>query len=393
MIKSLLDTDLYKLTMAQYAFHRYPHVPVKYEFKCRTKGIDFQPYLKFIQQSIEEFRQLRFLAEDLSYLQSKPYMKQDFVDYLFGYRNDNNRVDVYIDKDHELHIDVTGTWFSTILMEVPVLAIVNEIYFTYGKDRKDIEKLQAEGMRRLEAKVAAIKRDAILGGRALKVVEFGTRRRHSFENQFNVTKYLLEQAPECLIGSSNVLIAKTLGIEPKGTNGHEHTMFHQAVVRVEDSQKAALQGWQDEYRGLTSMGFALADTLGLDAFLRDFDAYFAKLYDGIRQDSGDPIWFYEKMVAHYEKLGIDPKTKSILFSDGLTIDSAIAIKNKVDKMNPVFGIGTSLSNDLGVEPLQIVMKMTEANGHPVAKISEAKGKTMCNDPVYLAYLKQIFKIQ
>jgi nicotinate phosphoribosyltransferase len=391
IIKSLLDTDLYKLTMKQYVFHYFPNVMVKYEFKCRTNGIDFKPFLRYIQQAIEEYRKLQYTADELSYLQSKPYMKQDFVDYLFNYKNDNNRIDTYIDDKGDLRIDVYGTWFSTIDVEVPILAIVNEIFFTYGKDRKNIEALLAESKRRLEAKIEAIKRDSFLGGRLFQFIEFGTRRRFSFENQFNTLRTLVQEVPKHVIGTSNVWMAKELGIEPKGTNAHEFTMAFQALVRLRDSQKAALQGWQDEYRG--QLGIALGDTLGLDAFLRDFDLYFAKLYDGVRQDSGDPMWFYEKLVAHYKKLGVDPTTKTILFSDGLTIESAIALKNKVTEMKPLFGIGTSLTNDLGIEPLQIVMKMTECNNQPVAKISEASGKTMCNDPAYLTYLKNVFQIK
>ena len=391
MIKSLLDTDLYKLSMGQFAFHQFPHANVKYEFKCRTKGIDFKPHLKRIEKEIESFRQLRFTAEEIGYLQSLPYMKQDFLDYLFGYRNDNNRYEIYIDKNNDLNINIYGQWINTILAEVPVLAIVNEVYFTNGMTEERLDTHFKIGREKITKSIESIKKHNMLNGDTFKFMEFGTRRRFSMEWQREVVKMLMDQVPESLLGTSNVLLAKDLGLKPLGTMAHELLMLHQAVVRVEDSQKMALQNWAEEYRG--QLAIALSDTLGIDAFLKDFDLYFAKLYDGVRQDSGDPIDIYNKVVAHYEKLGIDPKTKTIIFSDGLTLDSAVGLLKQTTKMKAVFGIGTSLSNNVGVEPLQIVMKLTECNGKPVAKISEARGKTMCNDPIYLEYLKRVFDIK
>jgi nicotinate phosphoribosyltransferase len=390
IIKSLLDTDLYKLTMMQAVFHQQPTAGVKYEFKCRNKGIDFRPYLEFIKSEIEAFRKLTFQFDELSYLKSLGLFKEDFLNYLFIYRNDANRIDIYIDKNGDLQVDVHGTWLNTILAEVPILAIVNEIYFTNGKTKEQLDAETGVAVQRLMTKIGNLQRASVLNSELVKIMEFGTRRRRYFEHQDRVIGLLKEHVPANLIGTSNVYFARKYNIPCKGTHAHEWFMAHQALVRLQDFQKVALQRWQDEYPG--SLGIALADTLGFDAFLRDFNLYFAKLYDGIRQDSGDPIDVYNRMVAHYEKLGIDPKTKTIIFSDGLTIDSAIELKKQTPKMNALFGIGTSLTNDFGDEALQIVMKMTECNGSPVAKISEARGKTMCNDDVFLAYLKKVFQI-
>jgi nicotinate phosphoribosyltransferase len=240
-------------------------------------------------------------------------------------------------------------------------------------------------------KIGNLQRASITTSDLVKIIEFGTRRRRSHEHQDTVIRLLLENVPNNIVGTSNIFFSKKHNIPCKGTHAHEWFMAHQALVRLQDFQKVALQRWQDEYPG--SLGIALADTLGFDAFLKDFNLYFSKLYDGIRQDSGDPIDVYNRMVAHYEKLGIDPLTKTIIFSDGLTIDSAIELKKQTPKMKALFGIGTSLTNDFGDEALQIVMKITECNGSPVAKISEARGKTMCNDDVYLAYLKKVFNIK
>lgn len=391
IIKSLLDTDLYKLTMMQAVFHQQPTVMVKYEFKCRNKGIDFRPHLDFIKAEIEAFRKLRFQPEEISFVKSLGHFKEDYLNYLFIYRNDANNINVYIDKGGELCIDVSGTWLNTILAEVPILAVVNEIYFTSGKTQAQIDAETKIAIERLMVKIGNLQRDSVLTTDFVKIMEFGTRRRRSHVHQDNVIGLLLEHVPANIIGTSNVYFAMKHNIPCKGTHAHEWFMAHQALVRLKDFQKVALQRWQDEYPG--SLGIALADTLGFEAFLNDFNLYFAKLYDGIRQDSGDPIDVYKRMVAHYIKLGIDPKTKTIIFSDGLTIDSAIELKKQTPQMNALFGIGTSLTNDFGDEALQIVMKITECDGSPVAKISEARGKTMCNDDVFLAYLKQEFKIK
>ncbi len=396
IIKSLLDTDLYKLTMMQAVFHKHPSAVVKYEFKCRNKGIDFKPYLEFIKAEIEFFRMLTFQPEELSYLKSLGLFREDFINFLFTYRNNMNRVDAYIGQDGDLHINVEGTWLNTILAEVPILAIVNEIYFTNGKSKDDLDTLMREGMFRLVNKGDRIQQASVLNSQMkLMLMEFGTRRRFSHDWQGTVIKFLAENCRSSLIGTSNVYFAKKYNIPCKGTHAHEWFMAMQSLYRLVDSQKMGLQLWADEYRG--ELAIALGDTLGLDAFLRDFDKYFAKLYDGVRQDSGDPEQFHDKVVAHYQKMGLDPSTKSIVFSDGQDIDSALALLSKIGSkkvhMIPSFGIGTSLTNDLGVEPLQIVMKLTECNGFPVAKISEARGKTMCNDPVYLEYLKKVFNIE
>ena len=393
IIKSLLDTDLYKLTMMQAVFHQHPNVMVKYEFKCRNAGINFKPLLPFIDAALNDIKKLTFDTDEISYLMALDdysLFKMDFIHYLMGYRNDHNTVKTYLDNGGDLHIEVTGTWLNTILWEVPVLAVVNEIYFTTGKTKEEIDALITVGEKKLADKIEAIKRDSVLGHRSLKIAEFGTRRRFSGEWQSKVVGTLVQDVPNVIIGTSNVALARKFNIRPIGTHAHEWFMAHQALVRVEDSQKVALQNWASEYRG--KLAIALSDTLGIDAFLRDFDLYFAKLYDGVRQDSGDPLEVYRKVVNHYKRLGIDPKTKTIIFSDGLDVNKAIDINKNTPEINAMFGIGTSLTNDLVDEPLQIVMKLTECNNKAVAKISEARGKTMCNDPVYLTYLKSVFQI-
>jgi nicotinate phosphoribosyltransferase len=190
-----------------------------------------------------------------------------------------------------------------------------------------------------------------------------------------------------------VALARALGVPPVGTMGHEYLQAYQALgVRLRDSQTAALEDWVKEYRG--DLGIALTDVIGMAAFLADFDLYFAKLFDGLRHDSGDPVAWGEQALAHYARLGVDPHTKRLVFSDGLDITRALGLhRHFADRVPVVFGIGTHLTNDLGPEPLQVVMKLVRVNGQPVAKISDSPGKTQCEDATFLAYLRQVFGVR
>ena len=183
------------------------------------------------------------------------------------------------------------------------------------------------------------------------------------------------------------------GLTPLGTMAHEYLQACQAVgPRLRDSQVFAFNMWAREYRG--DLGIALSDVCGMDAFLRDFDLFFCKLFDGVRHDSGDPFEWGEKLIAHYEKMRIDPRTKTMVFSDSLNIPLAMRLFEYFKgRVRTSFGIGTNLTNDLGYEPLQIVIKMTRCNGQPVAKISDEPSKAMDYDPSYVAYLREVFQVR
>jgi nicotinate phosphoribosyltransferase len=225
--------------------------------------------------------------------------------------------------------------------------------------------------------------------------DFGTRRRFSQDWQETVVGFMARKDYKTMgirdqvgfVGTSNVYLAKKFGVKPIGTMAHEYICLFQGTgeVPVAESQKKALQTWVDVYRG--DLGIALSDTLGFDKFLRDFDKYFANLYEGVRQDSGNEFEWADRRITHYEKLGIDPKTKHLVFSDGLTFPRAVELLKHVNGRAKVsFGVGTNLTNDVGVKPLQIVMKLVEVNGNPVAKLSDSPGKTMCEDQEYISYL-------
>jgi len=383
IIMSLLDTDLYKLSMQKIALHQFLDARVEYAFKCRTQGIDFSPYIDEIRDEIDHLCSLRFTRDELAYVSSIPFLDGDYIDFLKGFHLDRNHVTTHV-KNGVLDIKIEGQWFFTILFEVPLLAIVSEVYNRNvypDADRYDALEL-------LEKKL-----DTCKGDPTIRFADFGTRRRFSREWHEEVISTIKnELGYDSFVGTSNVMFAKQFGITPIGTMAHEFLQLGQAFVPVRNSQKFMFQSWMKEYDG--QLGIALTDVITTDAFLKDFDVVLARAYDGVRQDSGDPFVFGEKMINHYESLGIDPRTKTIVFSDGLNFDKIVTLHARFkDRIKVSFGIGTNLTNDFpNQKPLQIVIKMTKCNGLHVAKISDSRGKSMCQSPVYLAYLKEVFGV-
>jgi len=385
IIRSLLDTDLYKFTMMQVVLHHFPGAQVEYQFKCRTEGIDLAPYIDEIGREVADLCQLRLREEELAYLRGLRFMKSDFVDFL-GLFHFNEK---YIRVAHgaapgEIEITIHGPWLHTILYEIPVLAIVSEVYFRRTQPQADL----GEGRRRLQAKIDLVRK--VEPALEFKISDFGTRRRFSLAWQEEIIATLKREVPQYFAGTSNVWLAMKNGVTPLGTLAHEYMQACQALgPRLRDAQVFAFDKWAQEYRG--DLGIALSDTYGMDAFLRDFDMYFCKLFDGARHDSGDPFAWGEKMIAHYRKNRVDPRTKTLIFSDQLSVPLAIEIARRFHgRARTSFGIGTNLTNDVGFEPLNIVIKMTECNGQPVAKVSDAPGKIVSTDARYLAYLRQVF---
>lgn len=385
IIQSLLDTDFYKYTMAQVVLHHFPDFHVKYRFKCRNENIIWTDDM--VDEIIDEiygFCELKFASDELDYLSKIRFLKPYFIDFLGLYQPNMKYVKVF-QTNGELNIEIEGPWFLTIFFEVPVLAIVNEVYFKFTSYYTNVI---GNGLDKLVKKVQIAKKEQF------KFSDFGTRRRYSRIWQDTVVGVLKENLPiEIFSGTSNVHLARKYNLTPIGTMAHEFIQAGQAVsdVTLVNSQKYMFQKWVDEYRG--DLGIALSDTLGFDKFLKDFDLYFAKLYDGVRHDSGDPFDWAVKMIAHYETLRINPKTKTLVFSDGLDFNIATELSNAFkSKINIAFGIGTNLTNDFdGIKPLQIVIKIVECNGRPVAKISDNPKKTMCKDEDYLNYLRMICK--
>jgi len=405
IITSLLDTDLYKFTMMQVVLHQFPGAQVEYRFKCRNAGVapapgapsfDLAPFASEIREEIRALCSLRFHEAELGYLRSMRFIKSDFVDFLGLFQLNEKYISVLPLPTGELEIRIQGPWLHTILFEIPVLAIVNEVYFRNTRPQPDLQ----EGRRRLQHKIDQMRGDD-LG--ELKIADYGTRRRFSKAWHEEVLRVLCArllpassappQATQAqFAGTSNVLFAMKLGLTPLGTMAHEYLQACQALgPRLRDSQIFGFESWAREYRG--DLGIALSDVYGMDAFLRDFDMYFCKLFDGARHDSGDPFQWGERMLAHYVRNRVDPLTKTLIFSDGLTVPRSIELYRQFrGRCQLAFGIGTNLTNDLGYDPLQIVIKMVRCNGQPVAKLSDTPSKNMCDDERYLAYLRQVFEI-
>ncbi|MGH8117691.1 MAG: nicotinate phosphoribosyltransferase [Rhodanobacteraceae bacterium] len=384
IIESLLDTDLYKLTMMQAVLHRFPSAEVEYRFHCRTHVSALLAPVARVREEIAALCRLRFRPQELDYLRGLRYLKQDFVEILRVFQLQEDHVEV-TDDDGELGIVIRGPWLHTILFEVPVLAIVSELH-ARGFDQA---AALSQGEARLGAKIRRLR--TLEGADDFRIAEFGTRRRFSGAWQRHVIERLAAEAPRHLAGTSNVRCAMALGLVPIGTMGHEFLQACQAVgPRLVDSQRFALEAWAQEYRG--DLGIVLADVINLDAFLRDFDLYFCKLFDGVRHDSGDPIAWGERIVEHYRRMRVDPRNKTLVFSDGLDLDAALRLYRHFRANTQVgFGIGTHLTNDMGAPLPDMTIKMTRCNGQAVAKISDDPAKTLCTDPDYLAYLKKVFR--
>jgi nicotinate phosphoribosyltransferase len=389
IITSLLDTDLYKFTMMQAVLHQFPGAQVAYKFKCRNPGVQLAPYVDEIRAEIKALCQLQFNEDELAYMRGMRFIKSDFVDFLGLFKLNEKYITIDGKPSGEIDIHIKGPWLHTILFEIPVLAIVNEVYFRNTQPAPDFK----EGRRRLTEKILQLN-DA--GLKDLKIADYGTRRRFSKAWHHEVLTTLLQglgTLPQGrFTGTSNVLFASSLGVTPLGTMAHEYLQACQALgPRLRDSQVYGFETWAREYRG--DLGIALSDVYGIEPFLRDFDMYFCKLFDGARHDSGDPFTWGERMIEHYKNNRVDPLTKTLIFSDGLTVPSTIDLFQRfAGRCQLAFGIGTNLTNDLGYEPLQIVIKMVECNGQPVAKLSDTPSKNMCEDVNYLAYLRQVFEI-
>lgn len=387
IIESLLDTDLYKFTMMQCVLHQFPGAEVSYRFRCRTPGVDLSPYADEIRDEVMHLCTLTFKDAELAYLGGLRFIKSDFVDFLSLFHLKDKYIRVTKDPacDFGLSIEITGPWLHTILFEIPILAIVNEVYFRHIAPVPD----EAEGMRRLRAKIALLKNEP--DNADLRVSDFGTRRRFSRAWQEKVVLVLIDELGSPIFsGTSNVDLARRYGLVSIGTMAHEYLQACQALgPRLRDSQVFGFEMWAKEYRG--DLGIALSDVYGIEPFLKDFDMYFCKLFDGARHDSGDPFVWGERMIEHYRANKCDPRGKSLVFSDGLTVPRIIELYRRFHRRIGIgFGIGTNLMNDLGPRPLNIVVKMVRANGQPVAKISDNPVKGMCDDPTYLAYLRQVF---
>ncbi len=390
IITSLLETDMYKFSMGQAIYHQFSEYKTTWSFKCRNTDVHFtDEMVDEIIRQIKLYCKLNFTEEELEYLDGIKWIKGSYVDFLRLWKPRFEDFEITKDAECGLAIETKGTWLNTSMYEIPTLAIVNEVYFrmnyNYDRLKKSFEDRLNEKIRRVTTG------ELNLGAFS----EFGLRRRLSAEAQEMAVKALAEHSYPAskFVGTSNVYLAKKFGLTPVGTMAHEWIMCvgqgnhkHNPAY----SNWYSLDAWVKEYGVLN--GTALTDAITTDCFLKDFQLTYATLFSGVRHDSGDPYEWGNKMIAHYEKLGIDARTKTLLFSDNLDFEKASAIHDYfVGKIKVAFGIGTYVSNDTDEPPLNIVMKTTACNGMDVAKISDTPGKGMCKNPDYVHYLNRCIK--
>ena len=386
VLHTLLDTDAYKLHMQQAVFHQYHDVQVAAEFRCRGDDL-LGIYADAIREQVDAMQHLRLQDDEFQWLSSLPFFKEDYLQWLRNFRYDPSQVKISNDNG-KLHIRLEGPWREVIMWEVPLLAVISELVHRFRSPEAGVEL----ALTTLEQKLVDFAQltDSLDMSR-FRLMDFGTRRRFSREVQQAIVERL-QQEP-WFVGTSNYDLARRLNLTPMGTQAHEWFQAHQQISpELATSQRAALAAWLDEYPN--QLGIALTDCITMDAFLRDFGPEFATAYQGLRHDSGDPLEWGEKAIAHYQKLGIDPMSKVLVFSDNLDLSKAVGLyRHFSSRVNLAFGIGTRLTCDIPqVKPLNIVIKLVECNGKPVAKLSDSPGKTICHDKAFVRALRKAFDL-
>lgn len=386
-LNSILDNDFYKITMQNAVVKLFPSQIVKYEFINRGKHHFPEGFDIALREAVTKMAELKLTKEEKQFLaKTCPYLDLPYLDFLEGYHYDPSEVKVQQDGN-DLKVIVEGLWYRTILWEVPLLSLISELHYEMNHMERDSNDVV---MSRTLEKAEQLNK---LG---VNFAEFGTRRRHSYKVQNLVMEALIQKKDSNFIGSSNVHFAMKYNVKPIGTHAHEWFMFHAAEYGFKMANELALEHWVDVYRG--DLGVALSDTYTTDVFFQQFDKKFAKLFDGVRHDSGDPLEFADKTIAHYQKNGINPLFKYIIFSDGLNLEKVEEITNYCKgKIGISFGIGTNLTNDVGLKPMNIVMKLigVQAPNHewiPTVKLSDEHGK-YTGDPKMIELAKEFLRIK
>ncbi|WP_286933347.1 nicotinate phosphoribosyltransferase [Leclercia sp. UBA5958] len=386
VLHTLLDTDAYKLHMQQAVFHHYYDVQVAAEFRCRGDDL-LGIYAEAIREQVDAMQHLTLRDDEYQWLSALPFFKEDYLNFLRDFRYNPEQVTIS-NENGKLNIRLAGPWREVIMWEVPLLAVISELVHRYRTPDAGVD----QALMMLEQKLVDFSRlTESLDMSRFRLMDFGTRRRFSRDVQQAIAQRL-QQEP-WFVGTSNYDLARRLSLTPMGTQAHEWFQAHQQISPdLATSQRAALAAWLEEYPN--QLGIALTDCITMDAFLRDFGPEFAERYQGLRHDSGDPVEWGEKAIAHYQKLGIDPLTKVLVFSDNLDLTKAVDLyRHFSSRVNLSFGIGTRLTCDIPqVKPLNIVIKLVECNGKPVAKLSDSPGKTICHDKAFVRALRKAFDL-
>lgn len=386
-LKSLLDNDFYKITMQNAVIKLFPNEKVKYQFINRGKHEFPDGFAEELRNSVDAMAELKLTKSEKEFLRTMcPYLDLPYLDFLAGYHYDPSEVKI-VQTENNLEVTVEGEWYRTILWEVPLLSLIAELYYELNHLERNSNDFVVEN---------TLLKAEKLNNLGVTFAEFGTRRRHSYQVQDLVVEALTRNKSSKFIGSSNVHFAMKYKVKPIGTHAHEWFMFHAAEYGFKMANAISLENWVEVYRG--DLGVALSDTYTTDIFFQQFDKKFAKLFDGVRHDSGDPIEFANKTIAHYEENGINPLFKYIIFSDGLNLEKVAEITAACKgKIGISFGIGTNLTNDVGLKPMNIVMKLIAAqsiNGDwiPTVKLSDEHGK-YTGDPKMIELAKEFLRIK
>ncbi|MRN15446.1 nicotinate phosphoribosyltransferase [Riemerella anatipestifer] len=384
-LKSIIDNDFYKITMQNAVVKLFPTARVKYEFINRGKHFFPEGFANELRKAVDSMAELKLTKKEKLYLQETcPYLDLPYLDFLEGYHYDPSEVKI-VQEGNDIRVSVEGLWYRTILWEVPLLALISELHYRMNKMERDSNETVVHN---------TVEKSRKLNELGVTFAEFGTRRRHSYKVHQLVMEALMEEKGQ-FIGTSNVHFAMKYGVKPIGTHTHEWFMFHAAEYGFKMANQLALEHWVDVYRG--DLGVALSDTYTTEVFFRQFDKKFAKLFDGVRHDSGDPIEFAKKTIEHYESFGINPNFKYIIFSDGLNLEKVEEITNATrGTIGISFGIGTNLTNDVGLKPMNIVMKLIGVqapNGDwiPTVKLSDERGK-YTGEPKMIELAKEVLRI-
>ncbi len=386
-IKSILDNDFYKITMQNAVVQLFPSQIVKYEFINRGQHKFPDGFAEELRKSVNAMSEIRLTKEEKSFMMKTcPYLNLPYLDFLEGFRFDPSEVKIE-QTENDLKVSVEGLWYRTILWEVPILALISELYYQTEHLERDSDNLVID---------KTLHKAKQLHDLGVTFAEFGTRRRHSYKVQNLVVEALSKKENTTFIGTSNIHFAMKYAIKPIGTHAHEWFMFHAAEYGFKMANKIALEHWVDVYRG--DLGVALSDTYTTDVFFQQFDKKFSKLFDGVRHDSGDPLEFADKTINHYQQNGINPLYKYIIFSDGLNLEKVEEItKYCSGRIGISFGIGTNLTNDVGVRPMNIVMKLvgvenTNNEWIPTVKLSDEHEK-YTGDPKMIELAKEFLNIK
>ncbi|MCM2973032.1 nicotinate phosphoribosyltransferase [Larsenimonas suaedae] len=386
MLDSILDNDFYKFTMQNAVVKLFPNAHARYSFINRGQH-SFPPgFAQELRRAVDEMAHLRLTEDERGYLETTcPYLDPTYHDFLQGFRFDPSEVSIEQHGD-QIEVHVEGLWYRTILWEVPLMALISELWYTC----RGVVRIEDDAI--VERTRQKIEHYSHIG---VRIAEFGTRRRHSFKVHDTVVDALARFGQGSFTGTSNVYLAMKHDVKPLGTHAHEWFMFHAARFGFKMANILALEHWVNVYRG--DLGIALSDTFTTQAFFESFDKMFAKLFDGVRHDSGDPIAFARATIEHYESLGIDPLSKTIIFSDGLDPDKVDNIARFcTGRIGMSFGIGTNFTNDVDVEPMNIVVKMTATRPQgqqwmPVIKLSDVREKNT-GDPEMITLARKVLSL-